>query len=106
MHKLTNPLSGESPSIPAIMTKATTMSAQYSAGPKTSARRASGSAAADNATVASVPATNDPIAAVDSAAPPRPRRAMRCPSMAVTTVALSPGVFSRIEVVEPPYIAP
>jgi hypothetical protein len=46
------------------------------------------------------------MAAVDSAAPPRPRRAIRLPSIAVTTVALSPGVFSRIDVVEPPYIAP
>jgi hypothetical protein len=28
------------------------------------------------------------------------------PSSAVATEALSPGVFSRIEVVEPPYIPP
>jgi hypothetical protein len=32
--------------------------------------------------------------------------AISLPSIAVTMVALSPGVLSRIEVVEPPYIAP
>ncbi len=53
-----------------------------------------------------VPATNEPIAAVASAAPARPERAILLPSSAVTMEALSPGVLSRIEVVEPPYIAP
>ena len=56
--------------------------------------------------VARVPATNDPIAAVARAAAPRPRRAMRLPSSAVMIAPLSPGVFSRIDVVEPPYMAP
>ena len=59
-----------------------------------------------SARVAIVPATNEPIAAVASAGPPRPLRAMRLPSSAVTIVADSPGVLSRIDVVEPPYIAP
>ena len=54
----------------------------------------------------SVPATKLPMAAVASAAPARPRRAIWWPSIAVTMVALSPGVLSRIEVVEPPYIPP
>ncbi len=53
-----------------------------------------------------VPATNEPMAAVASAAPARPLRAILFPSSAVTMVALSPGVLSRIEVVEPPYMAP
>src|SRR5215470_8231164 len=53
-----------------------------------------------------VPATNEPMAAVASAAPARPLRAILFPSSAVSMVALSPGVLSRIEVVEPPYIAP
>ena len=53
-----------------------------------------------------VPATNEPMAAVASAAPARPPRAILLPSSAVTMVALSPGVLSRIEVVEPPYMAP
>ena len=53
-----------------------------------------------------VPATNEPMADVASAAPARPLRAILLPSRAVTIVALSPGVLSRIDVVEPPYIAP
>jgi hypothetical protein len=56
--------------------------------------------------VAIVPATNEPIAAVARAGPPRPARAILFPSSAVTIDALSPGVLSRIEVVDPPYIAP
>ena len=58
------------------------------------------------ASVEIVPATNEPIAAVASAAPPRPRLAIWKPSIVVTTEADSPGVLSRIEVVEPPYIPP
>jgi hypothetical protein len=46
------------------------------------------------------------MAEVASAAPARPERAILLPSSAVTIEALSPGVLSRIEVVEPPYIAP
>ena len=53
-----------------------------------------------------VPATKLPIAAVASAGPARPLRAILAPSSAVMIEPLSPGVFSRIEVVEPPYIAP
>ena len=46
------------------------------------------------------------MAAVAKAAPARPLLAILLPSMAVTMVAVSPGVLSKIEVVEPPYIAP
>ena len=53
-----------------------------------------------------VPATKEPIAAVASACDARPRLAIWLPSMAVTTEALSPGVLSRIEVVDPPYMPP
>jgi hypothetical protein len=56
--------------------------------------------------VAIRPATNEPIAAVARAGPPRPARAILLPSSAVTIEALSPGVLSRIEVVEPPYMPP
>ncbi len=56
--------------------------------------------------VAISPATNDPIAAVASAGPPRPARAILLPSSAVTIDALSPGVFKRIDVVDPPYMPP
>ena len=56
--------------------------------------------------VAMVPATKEPIAAVASAGPPRPARAILLPSSAVTMEELSPGVLSRIEAVEPPYMPP
>ena len=56
--------------------------------------------------VAISPATKEPMAAVASAGPPRPARAILLPSSAVTIEALSPGVLSRIEVVEPPYMPP
>ena len=56
--------------------------------------------------MAIVPATNEPIAAVASAGPPRPAFAILLPSSAVTIEALSPGVLIRIEVVEPPYMPP
>ena len=53
-----------------------------------------------------VPATKEPIAAVARACAARPALAILLPSMAVTTEADSPGVLSRIEVVEPPYMPP
>ena len=53
-----------------------------------------------------VPATNEPIAAVASACPPRPFLAILKPSRTVTTEDDCPGVFSRIAVVEPPYMPP
>ena len=56
--------------------------------------------------VATVPAKNEPMAAVASAAPARPCWAMRYPSNAVTTEEASPGRLIRIAVVEPPYWAP
>ena len=59
-----------------------------------------------NPTVAMVPATKEPMAAVARAGPPLPLRAILLPSSAVTIEALSPGVLSRMEVVEPPYMAP
>ena len=52
------------------------------------------------------PATNDPIAAVANAWAARPALAILLPSIAVTTDDDSPGVFSRIEVVDPPYMPP
>ena len=44
--------------------------------------------------------------AVASAEAARPLRAILLPSMAVIIDPDSPGVLSRIEVVEPPYMAP
>ncbi len=56
--------------------------------------------------VAIRPATKEPMAEVASAGPPLPLRAILLPSSAVTMEALSPGVLSRMEVVEPPYMPP
>ena len=53
-----------------------------------------------------VSATNEPRAAVARAWAARPPLAIMLPSMAVTTEDDSPGVFSRIDVVDPPYIPP
>ena len=62
--------------------------------------------AAPAAAVPIVPATNEPIAAVASAWAARPALAILLPSIAVTTEEDSPGVLSRIEVVDPPYMPP
>ena len=54
----------------------------------------------------SVPAMKEPRAEMPRAAPALPFRAILYPSRHVTTDAASPGMFSRIEVVDPPYMAP
>ena len=56
--------------------------------------------------VATVPAMKEPMAAVASAGPARPLRAISWPSMAVTAADDSPGRLMRIAVVDPPYCAP
>ena len=53
-----------------------------------------------------VPAMNEPNAAIPSAAPALPFFAIWCPSRQVITEAASPGIFTRMDVVEPPYMAP
>ena len=57
-------------------TRPSTISEKYSAGPNRSATAASGGPNAAIRNVATVPAKKDPIAAVASAAPARPRRAI------------------------------
>ena len=105
-NRLNSPRTTESPSSAATVVNARIVRPKYSAGPKRSATDASGGAKKVSAMVASVPATNDPIAAVVSAAAPRPWRAIMWPSIAVTIDAVSPGELIRMLVVEPPYIAP
>ena len=80
--------------------------AKYSGGPKRSAKLAKGGASSMRPTILTVPAINDPMAAIASAGPARPLRVISYPSMQVMTDAASPGIRIRIEVVEPPYIAP
>jgi hypothetical protein len=78
----------------------------YSGGPKRSANAASGGAITVSTMTPNVPAMNEPTAAMHSAAPARPFLAMALPSMQVMTEAASPGMRSRIDVVEPPYCEP
>jgi hypothetical protein len=82
------------------------MSAKYSGGPNFRPSSTTSGERNVSPMVAMVPATKEPMALVASAGPARPRLAIWLPSIAVTMVALSPGVLSRIDVVEPPYIAP
>ena len=57
-------------------TRPITMSEKYSAGPKTRASFVSGTPSAAIITVATQPAKNEPIAAMPSAMPARPWRAI------------------------------
>jgi hypothetical protein len=81
-------------------------SALFSGAPNLSAKAARGGASNMRPTIASVPATNEPMAETARASPARPLRAIWYPSMHVTTDAASPGMLRRIEVVDPPYMAP
>ena len=83
-----------------------TISEKYSAGPNSSARLVSGAPSAATSTVDTQPAKNEPMAAIESAAPARPCRAIWWPSRQVMTDVASPGMFTSTEVVEPPYWAP
>ena len=94
------------PSTALMVQKASTISRKYSGGPRRTACSATTGAKKVTTTVAMEPATKEPMAAVASAAPARPCLAILLPSIAVTIEPASPGVLSRIAVVEPPYIAP
>ena len=48
----------------------------------------------------------EPRADIPKAAPALPLRAILYPSRQVITEAASPGMLRRIDVVEPPYMAP
>ncbi len=96
----------ESPKAADTVMKASSINAKYSDGPKERANFTTQGATNANARVAMSPAINEPMAAVASAGPPRPARAILLPSNAVTMEALSPGVLSRIDVVDPPYMPP
>ena len=104
--RLASPRAADAPSTADTVVNASTITAKYSAGPNFSATSTTSGAITVSRIVAIVPATNEPIAAVASAGPARPRLAIMLPSIAVTIVADSPGVLSRIDVVEPPNIAP
>jgi hypothetical protein len=78
----------------------------YSGGPNFKAMVASGGATKVSMITPKVPATQEPTAAMQSAAPARPFLAMALPSIQVITDEASPGIRIRIEVVEPPYCEP
>ena len=94
------------PSTALTVVKASSISMKYSGGPRRTANSASMGANTVTSTVAMVPATNEPMAEVASAAPARPLLAILLPSIAVIMLPVSPGVLSRMEVVDPPYMAP
>ena len=94
------------PSTALTVVNASSIKQKYSGGPSLIAYSATNGANNVTSIVAMVPATNDPIAEVAKAAPARPFLAILKPSSAVTMVPVSPGVFSKIDVVDPPYIAP
>ena len=100
------PLARESPDSPPRAVRAKSISAQDSAGPNPSATSTRAGASSISIAVANVPAMNDPTAAVASAAPALPCRVISNPSRAVITLDASPGMRTRIDVVDPPYIAP
>ena len=82
------------------------MSEKYSDGPKVMASSPSQGPEAARTRVETVPAKKEPSAAMERATPARPCFAIWCPSRHVTTDEGSPGRFTRIDVVEPPYCAP
>ena len=94
------------PSTALTVVSASSIRQKYSGGPRRTAYSATTGANSVTMSVAIVPATKEPIAAVASAAPARPLLAILLPSMAVTMLAVSPGVLSKMDVVEPPYMAP
>ncbi len=75
---------------------------KYSTAVNCSARAASGRASSAITTVATVPAKKEEMAAMASASPALPWRAIWWPSRQVTTDDVSPGTLTRIAVVEPP----
>ena len=100
------PRSFEEPRTLVTSTIDSTITAKYDGAPISTAMSASAGARTATRRVPMVPAMNDPIAAVARACAARPRLAILLPSMAVITDADSPGVLSRIEVVDPPYMPP
>ena len=77
-----------------------------SAGPNLRLNSARVEAVKARTIVPMMPAKKEPMAERPRAVPAFPCRASWWPSIAVTTDEASPGTLTRIEVVEPPYIAP
>ncbi len=99
-------LMGLSPAMPARQTIAKTISMKYSAGPKETAHLASSGAKMVTPMVAIRPPINELQAEMDSAMPPLPCLASGWPSRVVITAEASPGMFSKMEEMRPPYSQP
>jgi hypothetical protein len=81
-------------------------SPKYSGGPNLRAYLAIPGPISDIPMMPRVPAMKEPTAAIHKAWPPRPFFVMANPSQVVATDAASPGILTRMLVVEPPYMAP
>ena len=106
MHAISNAFAIEPCVRNVSTTRPSTIRLKYSAGPNATATFASDGAISISAISEKVPAMNEPSAEMPSAGPARPCFAIWCPSRHVTTDAASPGMLTRIDVVEPPYIEP
>ena len=106
MITMASALATEPRAITTAATSPSTIREKYSAAPNVMASAVSGTTSTAMTKVATEPANSEPSAATASAEPARPCRAIWCPSRQVTTDELSPGRFTRIAVVEPPYCAP
>ena len=84
----------------------TIIMAKYSGGPNLRATPDKMGPVRESAITPNVPAINEPKAAMPRAGPALHFKAILCPSRQVTTDAASPGIFTRVEVVDPPYMAP
>src|SRR4030067_3872500 len=83
-----------------------TMREKYSGGPNRRAKLASVGARKMSRKILIVPAINEPNAEIPRSGPALPLRAIWYPSRQVITEAASPGMLTRMDVVDPPYIAP
>ena len=98
--------SGGPPLTKLSTSSASTIRPNSAAGPICSMSFANGGANSISPTTLTVPPMKLPIAAIISAGPARPCIAMAWPSIQVMIDAASPGIRTRIDVVDPPYMAP
>jgi hypothetical protein len=94
-------LTALSPVSSVTVVRPSSIRAKVSGGPNASDQRAISGEISIRRTTPIVPATKEPTAATPSAGPARPRSAIWCPSMQVTTDADSPGVLISTEVIVP-----
>ncbi len=106
MTTMINPFRIDPPPRSVAMSSPKRVSEKYSGGPNFRANSARGGATKVRPSTPMVPAMKEPMAAMPRAGPARPFFAIWYPSIQVTTEAASPGMLTRMEVVDPPYMAP